>query len=41
MSMLEPLDGKNCKRWAIRIKFYPEQIEIAYVLEEKAIPNDA
>ena len=29
MSKLEPLVGKNYNRWAVRIKFYLGQIEIA------------
>ena len=41
MSKLELLDGKNYNRWAVRMKFYLKQIEIAYVLEEKVIPKDA
>ncbi|XP_056695382.1 uncharacterized protein [Spinacia oleracea] len=32
MSKLEPLDGKNYKRWAVRMKFYLEQIDVAYVI---------
>ena len=40
MSKLELLDGNNYNRWANRMKFYLEQIEIAYVLKEKVIPKD-
>ena len=40
MSKLEPFDGKNYNRWPIRMKFYLEQIEIAYVLEGKVIPKN-
>jgi hypothetical protein len=40
MSKLEPLDGKNYKRWAVRMRFYLEQIEIAYVLDDVVEPDD-
>ena len=41
MSNLELLNVENYNRWAARMKFYLEQIEIAYVLEEKVIPKNA
>lgn len=31
MSKLEPLDGKNYTRWSVRMSFYLEQIDVAYV----------
>ncbi|XP_021771811.1 uncharacterized protein LOC110735947 [Chenopodium quinoa] len=34
MSKLEPLDGKNYKHWAVRMRFYLEQIDVAYVLDD-------
>jgi len=27
-------------RWAVRMTFYLEQIELAYLLEEKVVPKD-
>ena len=41
MSKLEPLDGKNYKRWAVRMRFYLEQIDVAYVISDVVKPvND-
>ena len=40
MSKLEPLDGKNYKRWAVRMRFYLEQIDVAYVLDDIVEPVD-
>lgn len=40
MSKLEPLDGKNYKRWSQRILFYLDQIEVDYVLFNKIVPID-
>ena len=40
MSKMEPLDGKNYKRWAIRMRFYLEQIDVAYVLDEIIEPDN-
>jgi len=35
LSKMEVLDGENYNHWPVRMKFYLEQIEIAYVLEQK------
>ncbi|XP_021730534.1 uncharacterized protein LOC110697470 [Chenopodium quinoa] len=37
---LEPLYGKNYKRWAVRMRFYLEQIDVAYVLDDIIEPID-
>ena len=40
MSKIESLEGKNYKRWAVKVRFYLEQINVAYVLDDHVIPSD-